>query len=975
MLKGSHKDRSAFFCASLVAAALAGVLGGANAPFAWKNVNIQGMGYVTGLVIHPQAPHDIYIRTDVGGAYRFDRGGQRWLPLADRAGMGGAGFEAIGVDPTDANTVYGSAGAASGPNTYAEVFVSHSRGAYWVPTGLASAQLYIGANDAYRGTTGERIAVDPNMPQRIFLGTRQNGLWVKDGARAWQMIPAIPLSPPDGAQVSVGVTFIVCDAQAQRIYAGVWGHGVWMSADDGNTWTNIGSQPNLARAAISSDSTLVVTLGGDEGAVTGGVQRYQAGAWQDITPFARSDGYSGVTFSPANPRELVVCANHNQTIYRSTDRGATWTLLAIGGAANQPSYYRAYSTGVNTAKSASWGNGTVTIDPVQPTRLLQTNGYGVIGTEDYTAAETSWSWWMNNLEELCVQSVKVPPLVTLPGSSEPGAALISVSMDMVGFRHASRDAVPSATIAQFDWVAQGNSIAYSAQHPEYVAFVGWDETNAAVAETGFSSDNGQTWRPFGSTSPGVAGNIAMSSTDPNNLVWVSANAAPVYSTDGGQSWKVCQSLPPSWQVSNVWWAPQIVAADAVQGGTFYYYEQGNVYSSNDGGATWTLRSTIPGVQYTIQVTLAPNPAKAGDLWIAHKHNSNQPSPFPLNHSTDFGKTFTPVPGVAACNFIAFGKGNSADAPFLYIHGQPTGFTDEAIYKSEDMGATWTQISDPAQQAFGSITALEGDMRTQDLVYVGTGGRGILYGYGPGAGFSAPSLDAADVTNSAGYQAGMVAPGEILTFWGGGIGPASIATAQLDEAGFIGTAIGGTQVFFDGFPAPMIYASSGQTSAIAPYGLAGLTTTTMQVALDGALSSPVALPVVSAVPAIFTIDSSGQGQAVAVNFADGQLNSAANPVNRGDYITFYVTGDGPTNPAGLDGWPVSGAPPRTAQPYGGTVGGVPATVTYAGSAPGFVMGLAQFNLQIPAGAPLGPSVPLVVTVGGVQAPAGVTIAVR
>jgi hypothetical protein len=376
--------------------------------------------------------------------------------------------------------------------------------------------------------------------------------------------------------------------------------------------------PNPARAAISSDSTLVVTLGGDEGAVTGAVQRYRAGAWQDITPFSLSDGYSGVTFSPANPHELVVCANHSQTIYRSTDQGGAWTLLAIGGAANQPSYYPVNATRVNSANSAGWGNGAVSIDPAQPARLLQTNGYGVIATEDYTAAKTSWSWWMNNLEELCVQSVKVPPLVTLPGSSEPGADLLSVSADMVGFRHASRDAPPSATIAQFDWVAQGNSIAYSAQHPEYVAFVGWDETNPGVAETGFSSDNGQTWRPFGSTSPGVAGNVAMSSTDPNNLVWVPVNAAPVYSTDGGQSWQPCQSLPPSWQVSNEWWAPQIVAADPVQGGAFYYYEQGNVYSSHDGGATWTRLSTIPGVRYTIQVTLAPNPAKAGDLWIAHQ---------------------------------------------------------------------------------------------------------------------------------------------------------------------------------------------------------------------------------------------------------------------------------------------------------------------------------------------------------------------
>ena len=418
-----------------------------------------------------------------------------------------------------------------------------------------------------------------------------------------------------------------------------------------------------------------------------------------------------------------------------------------------------------------------------------------------------------------------------------------------------------------------------------------------------------------------------------------------------------------------------MAADAVQGGTFYYYQQGNVYASTDGGDTWTLLSTIPGVQYTVEVTLVPNPTKAGDLWIAHKHNGNQPSPFPLYHSTDFGKTFAAVPAVTACNFVAFGKGNSPDTPFLYIHGQPAGFPDEAIFKSEDMGETWTQISDPTEQDFGSITALEGDMRTQDLVYAGTGGRGILYGYGAGAGFIVPSFDAAAVTNSAGYQAGMVAPGEILTFWGSGIGPASIATAQLDQAGFISAAIGGTQVFFDGFPAPMIYASSGQTSAIAPYGLAGLTTTTMQVAVDGALSAPVALPVVLSVPAIFTSDSSGQGQAVAVNNANDQLNSPANPVNRGDYIICYVTGDGETNPAGLDGWPVSGTLPWTAQPVGATVGGAPATVGYAGGAPGFVMGLAQFNVLIPDSAPTGLAVPLVVTVGGVSSPIGVTIAVQ
>src|ERR1035438_9848164 len=74
--------------------------------FAWKSVNLQGMGYITGLVIHPLPPHDIYVRTDVGGAYRYDRAAERWLPLMDRFGTAESAFgvESIAVDPSDPNT-------------------------------------------------------------------------------------------------------------------------------------------------------------------------------------------------------------------------------------------------------------------------------------------------------------------------------------------------------------------------------------------------------------------------------------------------------------------------------------------------------------------------------------------------------------------------------------------------------------------------------------------------------------------------------------------------------------------------------------------------------------------------------------------------------------------------------------------------------------------------------------------------------
>ena len=68
------------FACVIIASAIPFCLSAAAAspePFAWKNVNMQGMGYVSGVVVHPLAPYDVYIRTDAGGAYRLDRSAGR----------------------------------------------------------------------------------------------------------------------------------------------------------------------------------------------------------------------------------------------------------------------------------------------------------------------------------------------------------------------------------------------------------------------------------------------------------------------------------------------------------------------------------------------------------------------------------------------------------------------------------------------------------------------------------------------------------------------------------------------------------------------------------------------------------------------------------------------------------------------------------------------------------------------------------
>jgi len=185
------------------------------------------------------------------------------------------------------------------------------------------------------------------------------------------------------------------------------------------------------------------------------------------------------------------------------------------------------------------------------------------------------------------------------------------------------------------------------------------------------------------------------------------------------------------------------------------------------------------------------------------------------------------------------------------------------------------------------------------------------------------------------------------------------------------------VLFDGVPAPITYAGAGQVNAVVPYEVAGKANTQLQVEYLGAVSAAVSLPVANVSPGLFTAASSGTGQAAVLNISDYTVNSAANPAARGAYVSIFGTGIGVTTPAGADGM-------LAAAPYGQvnpnltvsvTMGGIACTTNYVGAAPGLIAGALQINAQVPAGVTPGPSVPLVVTIGGVPSRSGVTLAVK
>jgi uncharacterized protein (TIGR03437 family) len=234
-----------------------------------------------------------------------------------------------------------------------------------------------------------------------------------------------------------------------------------------------------------------------------------------------------------------------------------------------------------------------------------------------------------------------------------------------------------------------------------------------------------------------------------------------------------------------------------------------------------------------------------------------------------------------------------------------------------------------------------------------------------------------VTNAASYDTLAVSPGEIVSIWGAGLGPAAGANLTLDSNSLVETSLLGTQVLINGDPAPLTYAGAGQVNAVVPYEVASATTANVVVVYQGNASATFAIPVAAARPGIFTHTGSGTGQGAILN-QDQSVNGVSSPAARGSWISIYATGEGVTTPPGVDGRVsgYKGTPlPKTKAACSATIGGQTANVNYCGEAPYFTAGVLQVNAQVPDSISPGSSVPVTITVGGVTSQANVTIAVQ
>jgi xyloglucan-specific exo-beta-1,4-glucanase len=746
--------------------------------YRFRNVVIGGGGgFIPGIIFNTTEPNIAYLRTDIGGAYRWDQKDSRWIQLLNWIGIDDwnlTGVESIASDPVDPDRVYLAVGTYTNEWTSQNgaILRSDDRGRSWRRFNLP---FKVGGNMPGRGM-GERLAIDPNNHRILYLGTRSgNGLWRStDYGETWSQVTSFPdtgpYHEPSGGPSDtydndpIGVVWVTFDPRAtvgsrhdkvsQNIYVGVAdpASSLFHSTDGGQTWSAVVGQPTGVmphHGKLASTGILYLSYNNNAGPYDGSagdVWKYDTGSavWTKITPPASplngGYGFGGLAVDALNPNTIVV-ATLNQwwpdtNFFRSLDGGATWSLfwdVSWTNPAGWPPYLAPNYT-LSYASIAPW----LTFGAAPATCTAG-------GTSNSLCPQpTPKLGWM-------VESLEIDPFnsdhmlygtgatlfgtdnLTAWGTSNP----VQISVKAIGVEEtAVLDLIsPPAGAHLLSGVGDIGGFKHDdltlpsvmAVNPEIGSTTSLDfaelnpsfivrvgNGNGGGQNIGFSSDGGTTWAPAGTAPSGAGGGTVATASDGSRVLWNPGGQGVYFSLDYGTTWTASAGVPSGGRVGS----------DRVNPLKFYDFVNGTLYVSIDGGATFLASgaSGLPPAGTSGRFKAVPG--KEGDIWLAGGSDSS--GVYGLWHSTDSGASFNKLPHVEKADNIGFGM----PAPHhkyvaLYSSAQVHG--ERGVYRSDDGGWSWTRVTDDEHQFASTGGAITGDPRVYGRVYLSTNGLGIIYG--------------------------------------------------------------------------------------------------------------------------------------------------------------------------------------------------------------------------------------------------------
>jgi len=740
--------------------------------FTWGSVVMGGGGFVSAIIASKTEKNIIYARTDVGGAYRWNEANKSWVSILDWVGpneLGLWGVDALALDPSNSSRVYMLAGTSYWSDGKTMILRSDNYGETF-DTINVSSQFKTNGNGMGR-QNGERLAVDPNNPNILFCGTRNNGLWKStDRGSSWSKVVGAPTLAND-----LGINLVLFDPNKKtgnttsRIYIGLSreSDNFYVSEDAGATWSTIAFPASLSKKVMPQRA--VLTPGGKflyiatavyagphgNGASRGALLRYNTvdKTFSNVSPENVLDdppgdggwgaylgGIGGVSIGTSDTNFIVTSTINawkpqiwdksgtpawGDKIFASKDGGQTWTEV-FGNISDDDASKTTGNeqiavldkNGYNwiEGESIHWA-GSIEIDPFNPKRVFVTSGNGIYMADNFTiGSRFHFKFTVNGIEET----------VPLDVASIPGGPLISVIMDYDGFVH-NDITKPVKGNRHSPNIGNTYSLDYAKLKPNIVVRVGGDDKQESNTDYRFplyySEDTARTWKKFGThPSPGqnYGGKIAISS-DGHVVLWAPQEKNTLYrTTNWGATWT--QSTGSG--ISNT----PFPKADPVDAAVFYAFGNG-VHRSNDSGKTFTK----VGGNFSWTNEMAVTPSVKGHVWITGYAWDGINGGF-LARSTNGGTTFHNVDPTDDSKYtqrvqhseaVGFGKAAPGQSyPAIYIYG--TIDNEKGIWQSIDEAKNWVRIDDP-KYVFGDLANgkfLRGDMNTFGVVYKSTAGRGI-----------------------------------------------------------------------------------------------------------------------------------------------------------------------------------------------------------------------------------------------------------